>query len=284
MGSVGADWEAALPELLVDIAAAWNLTLGRSLPGGSASYVARVTRADGTPAVLKVAVDDDGLAEQIAVLERARGHGYARLLGADLGRRAMLLESLGPSLGGSSLTPEEQLAVLVDTLRDAWLPATGPPQTDKAAGLRELIERCAPRVGHDWPAAVFDRALAYADGLVGADAAELVIVHGDPHPGNALRADGGTGYRFVDPDGFVADRAYDLGVILRDWCSRLDGPDARRVLGRYCDLVAERSGVDRDRIWRWAYLERVTTGLYVLDLGAERVGRPFLDTAVRLLA
>ena len=282
MGSVGADWEAALPELLADLAMAWDLDLGRSLPGGSASYVARVTRADGTPAVLKVAVDEDGFGEQIAVLERAGGRGYARLLGADHGRRAMLLESLGPALTSSRLPPEEQLAILVDTLRNAWQPAAGPPEIDKAVGLRRLIERCAPQAGRNWPAAVFEQALTYADHLVGAGVAALVVVHGDPHPGNALRSDEGTGYRFVDPDGFVADRAYDLGVTLRDWSSRLLA-GGRSTLEGYCDLVAERSGVDRDRIWRWAYLERVSTGLYVLDFGAEAVGRPFLDTAALLL-
>lgn len=89
---------------------------------------------------------------------------------------------------------------------------------------------------------------------------------------------------FVDPDGFVADRAYDLGVALRDWSSRLLGPDARKVAEGYCALLADRSGVDAQRIWEWGFLERVSTGLYVLDVvGApERVARPYLDAAERL--
>jgi streptomycin 6-kinase len=269
-----------LPERLAELALDWQLSLGRSLPGGSASYVTGVTRADGTPAVLKVAVDDEGFAEQAATLERAAGHGYATLLRVDRSRRALLLERLGPALGVSRRPPEEQLDVLVDTLREAWLPPLQTP-TDKALGLRLLIERVAPQVDGRWPAAVFERALAHADSLREPDPADLVVVHGDPHPGNALRTQDGR-YRFVDPDGFVADRAYDLGVTLRDWCSRIQA-DGRAVLERYCDRVAERSGVDRDRIWRWAYLERVSTGLYVLDFGAERVGRPFLDSAALLL-
>ena len=68
---------------------------------------------------------------------------------------------------------------------------------------------------------------------------DLVVVHGDPHPGNLLavrapRPGADTGYVFVDPDGFVADRAYDLGVALRDWSSTLLGPDARTVAEGYC--------------------------------------------------
>ena len=243
MGSVGADWEAALPGLLASLVVDWGLTVGRSLPGGSASYVTRVTCSDGSPAVLKVATDELGLAEQIAVMARADGRGYVRLLRADADRRAMLLESLGPALVGSRRPPEEQLMVLVDTLREAWLPASRPPAVDKAAGLRELSRGVGP-----WSVATgptrCSRRRWLTHSLIGADPAELVVVHGDPHPGNALRADGPTGYRFVDPDGFVADCAYDLGVTLRDWCGRLRGPNARDTLERYCDLVAERSGID----------------------------------------
>ncbi len=288
MGSVGTDWEAALPELLVELSTAWRLTLGRPLPGGSASYVTRVTQTDGSPAVLKLAVDDAGLAAQIATLRRADGRGYARLLRSDLDRGALLLEALGPALSASRMAPEAQLVVLADTLRAAWQPAATRPtlEDDKATGLRRLIERCRSGVGADWPDAVYDQALGYADSLQAADPAELVVVHGDPHPGNALRAAPGrsdSGYCFVDPDGFVADRAYDLGVTLRDWCARLHGSDARGTLERYCRVVADHAGVDAGRVWRWAYLERVTTGLYVLDLGAAAVGRPYLDTAALLL-
>ena len=119
----------------------------------------------------------------------------------------------------------------------------------------------------------------------------MVVVHGDPHPGNLLavpnpRPGAETGYVFVDPDGFVADRAYDLGVALRDWCGWLLGPDARRTAEGFCAVLAERSGVDAQRIWEWGFLERVSTGLYVMDVvgGPESVSRPYLDSAEKLVA
>jgi streptomycin 6-kinase len=269
----------------------WQIQVGRPLPGGSNSYVARATCADGSPAVLKVVLEPQGLAEQIATLKRAAGRGYARLLGADLERQAVLLEALGQSLSGSRLIPENQLAVLAETLHEAWLPHDGPPpapEADKAASLHDLITELWPRHAAGWPQAVRDQALRHAEDLVGAAPDDLVIVHGDPHPGNALRAPGGpersaSGYCFVDPDGFVADRAYDLGVTVRDWCGRLTGSDSRAILERYCAVVAEHSGVAAERIWRWGFVERVSTGLYVLNFGAAAVARPYLDSAVRLL-
>ena len=89
----------------------------------------------------------------------------------------------------------------------------------------------------------------------------------------------------LDPDGFVADRAYDLGAALRDWSSTLLGPDGRTVVEGYCAILAERSNVDAQRIWEWGFLERVSTGLYLLDVvGApDRVARPYLDSAERLV-
>ena len=103
-------------------------------------------------------------------------------------------------------------------------------------------------------------------------------------PSAAPRPGADTGYVFVDPDGFVADRAYDLGVALRDWSSTLLGPDARTVAEGYCTVLAEHTGVDAQRIWEWGFLERVSTGLYLLDVvGApDRVARPYLDSAERL--
>jgi hypothetical protein len=88
---------------------------------------------------------------------------------------------------------------------------------------------------------------------------------------------------FVDPDGFVADRAYDLGVAIRDWSSRLNHGTPGATLQGYCRLLAEHTSVDVERIWKWGFVERVSTGLYVLSLGAEAVALPFLQTAELLV-
>ncbi len=290
MGGAGAAWIAELPRVIEDLQQRWSITLGRPLPGGSSSYVVRVRRADGSPAVLKISLLTVQIDREVAVLRRADGRGYARLLDHDLSSGALLLESLGPTLAASGRSPEEQLVVLAETLQEAWLSYDGPEPAgadDKAVSLQNLIGSAWSALDEPCPRAVVDQALRYAEGLVGADRAELVVVHGDPHPSNALRAGhpgrAASGYCFVDPDGFPADRAYDLGVALRDWCGRLAGPEPRGTLAAYCAVLAAHSGVDADRIWRWGFVERVSTGLHVMHFGTERVGRPYLDTAARLL-
>jgi streptomycin 6-kinase len=293
LGERGTSWLAALPSVIDELEHDWSITVEHELPGGSGSYVARVRTAHAAAAVLKVTVTSEGLAEQLGALRRANGRGYARLLQEDLGRQAMLLEALGPSLEVSGLAPERQLVILADTLALAWEDPAGrrrapgrggvvppgvstSPGEDKASGLYALISDLWPQLGRPCSPAVVEQALAFADGLRQVPDRELVVVHGDPHPGNLLRLledrpGGETGYCFVDPDGFVADRAYDLGVAIRDWTAQLDGPNPKGTLRRYCQLLAEHTGVAVDRIWQWGFVERVSTGLYLLSFGAERL-------------
>lgn len=292
LGAVGAAWEASLPDLLAHLADAWSLTIGRPLTGGSASYVVRVTTGVGEPAVLKLSLHDEQLERQIATLRRADGRGYARLLAADVERGAILMESLGSSLDRSGRSPEDQLAVLAETLEQAWMPATEDDRPargeDKASQLAAGIVEFRAAVGEICPDAVVTKALTYAERLRDPETAELRLVHGDPHPANLLeivspRDCADTGWVFVDPDGLVADRAYDLGVAVRDWCSRITPEQGIATITGFCRVLAAHTGVDAKRIWAWGYLERVSTGLYVTSFGAERLGRQFLDSAALLL-
>ena len=294
LGDVGAQWVARLPDILSDLAARWSITIGDPLPGGSASYVALAATADGQEAVVKVALAREGLDDQVRTIEAARGHGYVLLLAHDLDRHALLMERLGPSLDHSGMPPEEQIEALVATLRLAWEtpPSAGMtvrPGADKASQLHRLISDLWERLGHPCPENIVAQALAFAERRAAAfDLGRCVVVHGDPHPGNALRvlnprAGAESGFCFVDPDGFLCDRAYDLGVVLRDWSVHLRGEGAREVAEGYCRLLARLSDVDEQSIWEWGYTERVSTGLYAMASGARVFGQGLLDSAGRLI-
>lgn len=295
LGRPGLAWLGRLPGLVADLAEAWSLRLGEPLGGGSTSLVLRARDPAGAPVVLKVCQPDLDLAGQAATLARAAGRGYVRLLAADLGRGALLLEGLGPSLETSGGPPERTLTVLCAVLAEAWRTPRPPgpavrPDPDKATALARAIEQSWPRLGRPCSRRVVDRALEYAERRSTAfDLERAVVVHGDPHPGNALRlvtarAGAGAGFVFVDPDGFLDDPAYDLGVVLRDWATELAAtPDPAGLLRGWCRLLAARTGVDPVAIWQWGYLERVSTGLYALRHGAPDLGRRLLDSAERLV-
>lgn len=299
LGEAGRVWVEQLPGVLAELAARWELDLGRGLPGGSASYVVAASTPDGQQRVLKVPTPDLAGEESVArVLAAARGRGYARLHAHDPASGALLLERLGEQLERVPLAPEEKIVVLCDTLALAWTvevaeraglsgricPLGEDATVDKAADLAVLVRDLDEQLGRPTDPAVLRAALGHAEELAGWTG-PTVVVHGDPHPANALRApDGrGSGWVLVDPDGFRCDPAYDAGVVLRDWSSHLRGTDARRTLRTWTGLVADRTGLDADRVWAWAFLERVSTGLFVTSIGAERLGRPFLASAEGLV-
>jgi len=291
LGPAGEEWTAALPDLLADLARTWGLELGRGLPGGSASYVARATTRDGEDVVLKVGLPGErpAITREAAVLDAADGRGYARLLAHDEGRSAVLVEALGESLERAMLSPPRTLDALAATLLEAWMldlgePRTGPSRADELATMvRDLAAR-HPGACDD---AVLGTALATAARLAATDdPAARLWAHGDPHPANALRrGDPERGaWAFVDPDGLWADPAYDAGIAVREWLGRVeDAERPRELIAGYAGRLAAATGLDAERIAAWGYLERVSTGLYVLDFGAEAMGRRFLASARLLL-
>jgi streptomycin 6-kinase len=279
LGDPGRRWLAELPALVAELERRWSITVGPPLAGGSASFVARA----GDGAVLKIALPEP-FGEQVRTMVAADGRGYARVLAHDLEHRALLMEALGPPMALLGLPPEWMIERLCRTLRDAWRvqawPGLGP--TPRAEQLAALIEELQTELGRPSPEPVLTQALRYAERRAAvADPARCVVVHGDPHPGNALRAAGAaSGFAFVDPDGLFVEPAYDLGVVLRDWCAELEGDDAPTLARRYCRLLSGHTGVDEAAIWEWGFIERVSTGLFVRRLGVEE---RFLATAERLL-
>lgn len=113
-----------------------------------------------------------------------------------------------------------------------------------------------------------------------------MVVHGDARPANLLRAPGApAGWLLVDAEGTLAERAYDVGVALRDLSSHLQDPAtaAARLRG-WCAQAATITGTETDVVWDWTFLERVSTGLYVSAIGSPAVGRPLLTAAAAVLA
>lgn len=286
LGPRGQEWLAGLPGLVDELARRWSITVGPSLSGGTTSYVARARTADGQDAVLKLAVPEHDFGGQVRTLLDADGHGYVRLLTHDVDRHALLMESLGQPLEEVDVCPEDKIATLCSTLRQAWqVPRPPGLAVDPAGGLAELVCTLWERLGHPCSERVLARALTYAERRAAAfDLDRSVVVHGDPHPANTLRVltsrpGAESGFVFVDPDGFLADPTYDLGVVLRDWCPQLLAGDAPALAHHYCAVLADHTGLEETAIWEWGFLQRVSTGLYVLSFGADELGRPYLDSA-----
>jgi streptomycin 6-kinase len=275
-------WLAALPRLIADLERDWSIRVGAPYAGGTEAYVARVTTADRAPAVLKLLVPRAGNepAHEITVLRLAGGDGCARLLRHDAGRAALLVERLGPAMSDLGLPIRRRHEILTDLAGRVWRPAAGhglPTGADKGRWLAGFVaERWAAL---DEPCT--ERAVAYALACVerriaAHDDERAVLVHGDVHEWNALRA--GDGFKLVDPDGLLAEPEYDLGVLMREdplELMRGDPWDRARWL-------AARTGLDATAIWEWGVVERVSTGLVCATIGLQPVGRQMLAAADRV--
>ncbi len=105
-----------------------------------------------------------------------------------------------------------------------------------------------------------------------------VLVHGDVHQWNALEADGG--FKLVDPDGLLAEPEYDIGILMREDPEELMVEGAERRAAR----LADHTGLDPVAIEEWGAVERVSTGLLLLEVGATAAGETMLAAAEHVAA
>lgn len=277
-------WLDSLPELVSAMASQWSLSIGRSCDGfGMNALVVEATTADGTAAVLKLAPpsDADKLALEATVLRLADGHGCVRLLDADIARRAILLERLGPSMYDLGIPRQQRHELLLDAVRHMWRPVDPSVRLQSGAErARWTIERleqvweqshraCSDRVLADAIACAQRRVAAHDD-------ARAVLCHGDLHELNALQTYDDT-FRLIDPEGVMAEPEYDLGVLMRN----APGEDD---LHERADWLAAATGCDRTAIWEWGTAERVLSGLWCRVVDHQPHGDKQLADAERLYA
>ncbi len=275
-------WLDELPALLDELAARWAMSIGPAYSEGTEAYVAEALTADGRPAVLKVVVPgpDPGARHEATVLRLAAGEACAELFDHDLDRAALLMERLGPSLFRLGLPIGERHRILCDLATRLWRPAPDcglPTGADKAAWLIDRIQTWWTELDRPCSARAVAHAVACAGRRQGAhDDERAVLVHGDIHEWNALRA--GKGFKLIDADGLLAEPAYDLGIMMReDPVELLAGDPLDRAR-----WLADRCGLDATAIWEWGVAERVSTGLLATAIDLQPIGREMLEVADRL--
>lgn len=264
------------------VCALWNLTATGWFDDGAGTPTLAVRQPYGVHGVLKLAPPGD-LDVAAGVMRAADGTGYARVLQWDASRGALLTERLGESLSRHSHDLSAQTDVVASVLVEAWrVPLDhGSPFTGKAIGLVSILDDLGERYGSQHSDAVW-QAYRYASELARSERPE-VVCHGDPHAGNVLRR--ADGWALIDPDGFVGERSYDLGVTLRDACWEIEAAEeaergsASSWLRRECRRVAGLVDANPERVWAWAFVERVTTGLFLRWHGYDEKAEAFLSTA-----
>ena len=184
---------------------------------------------------------------------------------------------------------QKQMALICATLQDAWIPIdpscglmTG---AEKARWLATFITDTWQMLDQPCDKEIIDRALLFAEAREDAFSPDnAVLVHGDSHSYNVLtvpesRQHGEVRCKFVDPDGLFAEKAYDLAMQMRDWNDELLYGDTLKLGRKRCDFLSELTAVDEHAIWQWGFIERVSTGLVLLQIGMKEEGVKTLAVA-----
>jgi streptomycin 6-kinase len=243
------EWLRRLPERIRDIQRRWSLALEEPFDSEelSCAWVAPVTRADGTSAVLKFGMPHMEGKHEIEGLRFWDGDPTVRLLESDDVLGAMLLERCEPGTALRVLPEADQDIVIAGLLRRLW---RTPSASCAFRPLSEMIASWCDETlsqAEEWT----DSALV-SEGLfifkeLAENAPAKVLLATDLHAGNVLRAERKP-WLVIDPKPFIGDPAYDATQHLFNCVTRLIS-DSDGTIRRFSDLL----GVDYRRVRLWVF-------------------------------
>jgi streptomycin 6-kinase len=276
-GDAGAAWLAELPGIVAELVERWNLVPDGEVMHGGVGVIVPVRRA-AQPAVLKVSFPHPGNVHEPDAFAAWGGRGAICLHERDDDRFAMLLERAAPSTLASVEDADEVLTVAGVLNRRLAIPApAGLPRLREQADQWEMqLGKDAEELTHPLSGSVVDAAVATVREL--GRVQPEVLIHGDFHPRNILRADREP-WLAVDPKGYVGDPAQDGATLLKVWALRLLGTaDLHTAVQRAVDVFADAAELDRQRVRRWAQLHAVQAAFWGRRHGFRRARRgPELD-------
>lgn len=282
LGEIGEKWLSGLDEMIADLEKRWEIKVKEVLEGGSHAWIGLAETADGEDRILKIDLPDNSEAEymqSIRMLESAKGRGYCRLFACDGGMRAALLERLGERLNLSGFSPYRQMEIICAALRESWQMEIADLPTGGYEWFRNFMPEANESLGRPCSRTLLNAALAALDGLERrTKPEEYVPVHGDAHNNNMLRVPCADGYKFIDPDGIIFEKSYDLGVLMREWPDEFEKDVPNEVMKR-SEFLSGLTGVDSRDIRDWGFLQMTATALVLLQIGQDELGSRMLQIA-----
>ena len=245
-----AAWLGRLSSALRSLERRWSLTLGAPFEGEdvSCAWVAPVSLADGTSAVLKLGMPHMEGEHELQGLRFWNGDPTVRLLQADEELGAMLLERCEPgtALRARAETAEQDL-VISGLLRRLWRSPSTPHPFRPLSALMDYWSNETLADVEVWPDAGLVREGLRLLKELPRTAPTEVLLATDLHAGNVLRSEREP-WLVIDPKPFVGDPAYDATQHLFNCDARLRSHPERTIF-RIADLL----GVDRERVRLWTF-------------------------------
>jgi streptomycin 6-kinase len=268
-GAEGECWLADLPELLNKAARRWDLSLGEPFLL-SYNYVCAATRADGTPAVLKIAVPNREILSEMSALRLFNGQGACRLLEADDENYTYLLERLYPGQMLVEMPDDEaRTHTACEVMTRLWRPA--PPEgpfIPLSAWFAEL-DKLRPGYGGGtgpFPGWLVERVEALLPDLLNESNPQMLI-HGDFHHFNVLSSGRSPlGWLAIDPKGVVGPVGYEVGpLLINPWDELLKNGDPLHVTARRLAVLSEHLGLPAAHLRDWGLCHCLLSAWWDVD-------------------
>lgn len=261
-GEPGAAWLAELPGIVDELLRRWECVPDGEVMHGGVGVIVPVRPRTEEAAVLKVSFPHPGNVHEPDAFAAWGGRGAVLLHERDDERFAMLLERVQTSTLAEVEDGDEVVTIAGRINRRLAIPAPPglPRLREQADAWEEQLRTDAEELTHALPGYVVDAAVATVRelGRVQPD----ILIHGDLHARNILRADREP-WLAVDPKGHAGDPAYDGGTLLKSRAlTLLEADDLRKAVHRTVDVFAEAAEVDRERARRWAQFHAVQAAFW----------------------
>ncbi|WP_077604968.1 aminoglycoside phosphotransferase family protein [Oceanobacillus sojae] len=286
-GEAGKKWLEKLNDVILELENQWKIRVGQTLFGGSTAFVANAVNEQGNEYVIKIEMPDSvgqvDFSNAIKALEMVNGNGYVKLFAYDYDKKASLLERLGKPLKETGKPIPEQINIICSTLQKTW---TVPFQHSILQSNKEVFSWFSGFIESTWKSLNYpcsERTIALAYHFLHSrhrneNPKNHVLVHGDAHNTNILQDTSKENqFKLIDPDGILYEKAYDLGVLMREWTEEYQHHPVAKGMER-CAHLSMLTGVDKQAIWEWGFLQCVSTGLLLLAID-NKSGRDLLAVA-----
>jgi len=264
-----ADWVTRLPRLAQGLLDEWGLREDGWSMHGYTSLVVPVRDDDDQALVLKVTFDGDDESEHEGLaLQRWAGRGAVRMVRADPGRRALLLERLHPT-DLRDIWDVQACEVVAGLWADLHVPAM-----PKLRSLSSYVERWVADLSElpasgPVPRRLVQQATAHARDLLADPAATATVIHGDLHYFNVLASDRAH-WLAIDPKPMNGDRHYEVAPMLWNRFEELaapGGPGVRDGLRRRFETLVDAGELDEDRARAWVVVREVLNAAWAAEDG-----------------
>lgn len=289
----GRDWLTSLPRLIGQLLGEWELVpdlAPGALPwNGHGGIVIPVHRRTGGPAVLKVAFPHEEATRERHALALWDGRGAVRLLAADAGSCALLLERLEAGLSLQNVPLEAAARVWGGLVRKlSLLPDDRPEWQDlghvaaRAEQWSDELPETWEHLGRPFPRWLLEAALEVCQtrGAVGRRSGTDVLVHADLHYLNILarplvskagapepghREDGPAGpesYAAIDPQPMIGEAEFAVAPVLWNRLRELPVTAPGPALLARCRDFSAAAGLDAEAARQWSLAREVENALW----------------------